>query len=309
MNSDSRIVRFVKSFVQWSLPAKLLVTAIVGLLGGGFLGYNAEYATYNYAIQYGFRTPIEGIPYLRAAVTFGSFFLLLSGVAVFVTVWLALHSIFAPRLIVRTFISKESRQRIIESPKIWNWVRKEVASVDQPSWAERVAGKTWLRTLIVATIFSTTISYAIYLARSSFEEHPPQAEVLALFLAVSVPYVFALTVALLRPKAIVRVASVATVAYFVGALIFLWIPPSHAKLLRHLGFGGGIPVRIELADDHTTIPIKGRDWLYLMSRTTDAYILFDKESREFVELPRSSTRRLYTKSDRGWWDYELPGHP
>ncbi|MFY1862145.1 hypothetical protein ACOTB5_29975 [Achromobacter xylosoxidans] len=91
MNSDSRIARFVKSFVQWSLPAKLLVTAIVGLLGGGFLGYNAEYATYNYAIQYGFRTPIEGIPYLRAAVTFGSFFLLLSGVAVFVTVWLVLH--------------------------------------------------------------------------------------------------------------------------------------------------------------------------------------------------------------------------
>ncbi|MFY2839383.1 hypothetical protein [Achromobacter xylosoxidans] len=306
MNSDSRIVRFVKSFVQWSLPAKLLVTAIVGLLGGGFLGYNAEYATYNYAIQYGFRTPIEGIPYLRAAVTFGSFFLLLSGVAVFVTVWLVLHSIFTPRLIVRTFISKESRQRIIESPKIWNWVRKEVASVDQPSWAERVAGKTWLRTLIVATIISTTISYSIYLARSSFEDHPPQAEVLALFLAVSVPYVFALTVALLRPKAIVRVASVATVAYFVGALIFLWIPSSHAKLLRHLGYGGGLPVKIELADDHTTIPTNNREWFYLMSRTTDAYILFDRESRIFVELPRSSTRRLYTKSDRGWWEYELP---
>ncbi|WP_238923775.1 hypothetical protein [Achromobacter ruhlandii] len=307
MNSDSRIVHFVKSFVQWSLPAKLLVTAIVGLLGGGFLGYNAEYATYNYAIQYGFRTPIEGIPYLRAAVTFGSFFLLLSGVAVFVTVWLVLHSIFTPRLIVRTFISKESRQRIIESPKIWNWVKKEVASVDQPSWAERVAGKTWLRTLIVAAVVSGALSCSVWLALSSFEGPSPSVDFLVLFLAVSVPYVFALTVALLRPKAIVRVASVATVAYFVGALIFLWIPPSHAKLLRHLGFGGGIPVRIELADDRTTIPIKGRDWLYLMSRTTDAYILFDEESREFVELPRSSTRRLYTKSDRRRLDYILPG--
>lgn len=309
MSADTRIVRFVKSFVQWSLPAKLLVTAIVGMLGGGFLGYNAEYATYNYAIQYGFRTPIEGIPYLRAAVTFGSFFLLLSGVAVFVAVWLFLKSIFTPRMILRTFVSKESRQRIIESPRVWNWIKKEVASVDQPSWAERVVGKTWLRTLMVATIFSATLSCSVWFVLSSLEEHPSSTEVLALFLAVSIPYVFALTVAVIKPEAIVRVASVATVAYFLGALIFLWIPSSHAKLLRHLGYGGGLPVRVELADDHTTIPINDREWFYLMSRTTDAYILFDRESRKFVELPRSSARRLYTKSDRGWWDYELPGHP
>jgi len=83
MFADSRLVSWARSALQWSLPIKLAVGAIVGLIGGGFLGYNAEYATYNYAIQYGVRAPIEGIPYLKAAVTFGSFFLLLTGSLVF----------------------------------------------------------------------------------------------------------------------------------------------------------------------------------------------------------------------------------
>ena len=37
-------------------------------------GWLAELATYSYAIKLGFRPPLEGVPYLKAIVTFGGFF-------------------------------------------------------------------------------------------------------------------------------------------------------------------------------------------------------------------------------------------
>lgn len=306
---DSRLVRVARSFAQWGLPLKLLMAAIIGIVGGGFLGYNAEYATYNYAIQYGFRVPIEGIPYLRAAVTFGSFFLLFSGSVVFFMVWLLLKSMFAPRIILQIALPEDILKKVPDSPRIWGWIKREIASLGQPTWAERVGGKTWPRAFVIAAILAAGLPYLSLAFLNSIADTPAPNDLRFTFISVLFPYIFALSIAVMRPNAIIGVASASTALYFVGALIFLWTPSSHAKLLRYLGYGGGLPVRIELADDRTTIPNDSKDTLYLMSRTTDAYILFDRQSDKFIELPRSSTRRLYTQANREWWNFGLPGNP
>jgi hypothetical protein len=57
-------------------PLKLLIGTVLGIaLGPGFVGLLSEYATYYYAIDLGIRPPLEGIPYLKSAVTAGSLLL------------------------------------------------------------------------------------------------------------------------------------------------------------------------------------------------------------------------------------------
>jgi len=306
MFADSRLVSWARSALQWSLPIKLAVGAIVGLIGGGFLGYNAEYATYNYAIQYGVRAPIEGIPYLKAAVTFGSFFLLLTGSLVFFVVWLALKILLTPRILLDIFISPASRQNILNSPAVWLWVKKEIEAIGQPTWTERVPGKSWPRALSISLVLALAFPYLAWAGVSAIAEHPAPAGALWGFYAILAPYIFALSFILMRPKAVVSVATAATAIYFVASMVLLWVPTSHAKFLRHLGYGGGLPVRVELADDRTMHPSNKRENLYLMSRTTEAYILFDGTSNEFMEIPRSSIRRLFTPVGRIPWMYQLP---
>lgn len=305
MVNDPAVVRFVKRILQWGLPAKLALTAVIGVISGGFLGHLAEYATYNYAIHYGFRAPIEGIPYLRAAVTFGSFFLLFTGAVVFAVVWLGLKSLLAPRIFMELFLPAETRNRLLASSWVWGWVKKEVEAIGQPTWAERVPGKTWPRAISIAIALSVSVPYICVVVLTLIADQPAPEGALAAFYAVLFPYIFALAIVLMKPKAIVGVASAATVAYFIAAVYFLWAPTSHAQMLRHLGYGGGLPVQIDF-DDGTTLPKNSREKIYLMSRTTEAYILFDPTSDRFLEFPRASVQQISTKSNRDKWDFRLP---
>lgn len=64
---------YFKDLWDWywalSFPIKILVTALVSSLGGGtYIAFTAEFASYLYALNLGFRPPFEGIPYLRVAV-------------------------------------------------------------------------------------------------------------------------------------------------------------------------------------------------------------------------------------------------
>lgn len=64
-------------FWSLSIPLRLLTGALVATIGGGYVGFLSEFAAYNYAIYYGFRPPLEGIPYLRVSVMVIAFLLYL----------------------------------------------------------------------------------------------------------------------------------------------------------------------------------------------------------------------------------------
>ena len=73
---QQRLQMLGKRILENAVPLKLAVGAILGIVTGpGLLGFLSEYATYRYSLYYGLRPPLEGIPYLRAAVTLGSFVL------------------------------------------------------------------------------------------------------------------------------------------------------------------------------------------------------------------------------------------
>ena len=80
----------VAPYLDLALAVKLAVGALIGLIAGpGLLGYVSEYATYWFAFHEGIRPPLEGIPYLRTAVTTSSFALALLSALAFIVALLA----------------------------------------------------------------------------------------------------------------------------------------------------------------------------------------------------------------------------
>jgi hypothetical protein len=74
-------------------PLRLAVGGFVTLVAGTWLGFVAEYAAYRWAIYYGMRPPLEGIPYLKVAVTGLSVCILFGGAIVYALVHLAASAI------------------------------------------------------------------------------------------------------------------------------------------------------------------------------------------------------------------------
>lgn len=81
----------VKNKIDQSIGYKLLISSFLGAVGGaGFMGFISEYATYIYALNYGIRLPVEGVPYLKIAITTSSFMLLFFSGLSFFAIYLVL---------------------------------------------------------------------------------------------------------------------------------------------------------------------------------------------------------------------------
>ena len=102
------------SYIKWlwakylglALPIRLLLGGVISGLGGsGLVGFLSEYAAYSYAVFYGIRPPLEGIPYLRVAVTTATLVVFMGSAALFLLVvafarFLILYGYHVVRLIL-----------------------------------------------------------------------------------------------------------------------------------------------------------------------------------------------------------------
>jgi len=69
----------------------------------------------------------------------------------------------------------------------------------------------------------------------------------------------------------------------------LFVPTKYALFLRWVGYGGGLPVRVDIRDDRLgSVTYDG----YLMLRTSDAVILFRDAEMRFFEFPNAHIRGL-----------------
>lgn len=269
-----------KAFLPWSIPLKLILSALAGVLGGaGLLGYLTEYATYNYAIHYGIRPPLEGIPYLRAAVAFGSLFLLLSGAIVFAAIVFVLRA-FAwyfdaiPRVAMSLpgLLGKNAQARELIYGNLLNSIR------GRPLW-QLLAACVALSALSVAAIFLLPEN----LLPSSDSSEKPKL-MLATFL-----YLLALLVTVARPSSIWWISILVVIAYLLVCIYLLFSPAKYSEFLRILGYGGGLTVSVELLD--STGPT-ATDKLQLMLRTNEAVILYDHPNGHFLEIPNDRVHRI-----------------
>lgn len=284
MITAQQLLERAKGVLPWSIPIKLMLSALLGILGGaGLLGYLSEYATYNYAIFYGFRPPLEGIPYLRPAVAFGSLFLLLSGALVFALIALAL----------RTFVWYfDALPRIASLPLRLLGARTERHEWRMGNLLNSIRRRpTWQVLLFSAMLPAAVIGLFAAMDVAIPRDRSVRAIDDAGFLVFMSVYLLAIALAVLRPNTIWWTAILVTVVYFGACVYLLFTPTKYSEFLRLLGYGGGISVRIELRDDKGGLN-SDAGVQQLMLRTTEAVILYDRSRGSFSEIPRDQVHRI-----------------
>jgi hypothetical protein len=274
------------SLAPWALPLKLILGAVLGALGGaGLLGVLSEYATYSYAVQYGFRPPLEGIPYLKATVTLASFLLLLTGALVF------LLSLLFVRSVVWS----------LEIPLTWATRLKGRATPGLTSAAQsfrtvsdRLARRpVWQVFMVALVISSMTGAFAFFeIAVLNDLGPPPKNSIDPVHASmVGALYGLVLTLVMVNRRAIWWLGGISTLAYFLVWIWMLFSPSWYASFLRTVGYGGGLPISIELREQTQESPLSNMK-CNLLLRTTEALLVSPIDSSEVVEIPRDQIRTV-----------------
>jgi hypothetical protein len=279
--SDQALLTNIRNALPWVLPFKLVLTAVLSVLGGaGLLGYLSEYATYSYAIHFGFRPPLEGIPYLKATIALGSVALLISGALFFafwifvmkLYVWQTEYFLSSALSMLKRVPNSEGLQRSFDFSNV---ISRLQAS---HKWKVALIGISgfaafWLIGYLAAhTLFASAGDFPIYFGLG-------MASV-----------AFMVIVALANPNVIWWLAGILTIGYFFLWLVALFTPTDYSVFLRVVGYGGGIPVNVELRD--SAQKNAKPETLYLMLRTTDALILLSESGTTFIEIPRDQIKRI-----------------
>ncbi len=268
--------RIGERIASWSFPIRLLIGVASILVGSGYLGLLSEFAAYSYAIHFGFRAPVEGLPYLRATVTLFSL-VLLSGA--FLTFLLA--------------------QGLISWAR--NWARKRRPSESaSPEPLERFlkglvfSGVSLLVTLPVLIVFWVRL---------------PGSAVAALIGVAWSAFLLLLGMISFRwPKFRYVFGTVLTALVLLVAPFLMFHAHYYAAFLRHTGYGGGLPVQLTVST--TVAPAEDTQIVSgaLMARTSSAVILYTSNGR-FVEYPIESVLAIAHDKDATWSSSKILPHP
>jgi hypothetical protein len=269
---------FVKQNVIWSLPIKFLLGAVLGALGGSsLLGILSEYATYFYAMSYGIRPPTEGVPYLKASVTLISLMLLISGALIY-----CMTTVLFKSFAKLTTLSGLTKNLLLQ--------KRLEKNFDRPVSDLRVlfADKSLLPVLGTAVLAAAMayglVKLLVFLGPVFI---PPEIiQPAAIGYAIFAFFAF---LTLIRPGTIVWVSLMTTAVYFMVWFVFLFTPAYYSNLLRFVGYGGGLPITVEMKEK-AQLPLDST--LYLIIRTTDAFIVLNESTHQFVEIPKEEVRTV-----------------
>lgn len=263
----------VKKWAFWSLPLKFLIAALAGAIGSsGLIGYLSEYGTYYYAVHYGFRPPLEGIPYLKPAVAFGSFVFLLTCSLLFGSVVLVIRSVLQ-------FIFSGYALKLFEI------IEFEAIAKRQRDFLKARTFKAFLwRGTLLSVISLLYLSVIIYLNDSTEEFWSWYGYyVPAILIALGVSY------SVFNPQAVWWFAVAFIVAYFLYVASLIFNPAKYAEALRFLGYGGGLNVRITTSGyGEKTETIAGG----LMIRSNESFIVYLSPDKGFLEIPIDQVRKI-----------------
>lgn len=276
-------VERLASLAPWTLSLKLIFGGLLGALGGAsFVGLLSEYATYSFSINYGFRPPLEGIPYLKATVTLGSFALLLTGAVVFLLSLLLVRSIIWSMESPMGWISRLLRHTTsIKRSPIENFQTVFVRLAQRPSWQV-------LAVAVVVGLATGSIAYVEcrLLTGTTLGQLNPHLASLSGFV-----YGIVLTVALAKRGAIWWLGGLATLGYFFAWIWVLFSPPWYAAFLRTVGYGGGLPITVEFREQATSTQSQQID-CFLLLRTTESMLVLSTSSDKVLEIPRDQIRTV-----------------
>jgi hypothetical protein len=292
MQLIERAITSLKRVSDWVWPVKFLVGAALGALaGGGLLSFLLETATHSYAISYGFRPPVEGLPYLRTLVSSGSVILLIAA-SIVATLVIGLLGGFV-RFMAR-----------IPSPK------ERFDPTTTPLW----------KAMLISIAYSLFVAGVLYLSQRynlpeskerpycmwpliSCDPDPTDVvEIVLLSLILNLP----LALVFFRPALSWVAAASFIVWYYFGLGANILPPDGYARLLRSTGFGGGVSVSVDfLAGDSGCIneSFSGN----LLLRTTETLILYDATCGKIAEVTARCVQRItYTSGGLSNLPHKLP---
>jgi hypothetical protein len=251
----------------WSLPLKFLLSAALGAFAGaGVLGFFVEYATHSFALSYGFRPPVEGIPYLQATVTGGSFILLVTGAFIAA----GLIALFQKR--VQQAKPSSASANTAESKREVNGLRAFAI----------LLGIVTVLLIAFAGIVIAVLTFACELHEfDSCRTLPRNKLIPGLAGAITGSVISALVS--WRPRLVWWLSLGAVSVYYLVVVLLLFSPTKYAAFLRYTGFGGGLPVKVEV-ETKGDLPNMEFD-THLMLRTSQTLIIYSKATQRFQEYP------------------------
>ena len=312
-------------YTTLSLPIKLLVGGAFSALGGaGVVGLLSEYAAYTYSLYYNVRPPLEGVPFLRVAVTTLTLLLYAGSAFAFCAIVLCARLLlwYAYRLL---YIVLEFPRDSVETIKDLRtvrplyvrirWLRMKVRflrpllrsknlTVPTPQeFVSRHIAPLKLRSILLASAILGAVAglgFAWFSYTGNLRSSLEKGASVALLASIAV-------LLLWSPKLITLVASVGTLVFFALAPLSLFHAPSYAGLLRAIGYGGGLEVNVRLLSEEGELVNPQRGYMFL--RTSEALLLYEPEVKNVFELPLQKVGSIeYVSSASSNESWRLPGH-
>lgn len=259
-----------------SIQVRILLSVTVAILvGSGALGVISEFATYSYAIAYGFRPPVEGIPYLQATVMLLSIIILVGGMAGVAIVYSLAKMMVIP----------------FEAPKyVFSKIRRLPTEMSVVDVLERMRERP-TKHVVGMSAFSSTLAGGLFtVAFWVGGEINAWWQSVALFLGVTGGAFFMYIMAF-RPRYVKYFAGGGALVIGVAVLVLMFHAETYGTFLRLSGFGGGKQVTVyhhDVARDDPAERIEGG----LLLRTSTFVILYKPREKEIVEVPMSRLRKI-----------------
>jgi hypothetical protein len=259
---------------ELSLPIRLLSGAVISLLAGTGLGFFAEYAGYRWALYYGIRPPLEGIPFLRVTVTALTVTLLVGGAALFMLVQAA------SSWILRTLENYISQAVTIE--RVINAILPSLEHRNVVTAAVEVFRSIRLLPALISALgLGASVAITFHVAESSgipTEIRPALAVLLGIIFVV-------LFLLAWNPDSKIGISLGAVASFVFAGPFLLFNVDVYGELLRTLGYGGGLEVRIALAEEEAGIGQKAVIQGSLLLRTNQVVLVYQQAENRVREIP------------------------
>lgn len=285
-----------EKYIGLALPLKLILGALVGIiLGPGLIGFLSEYATYNYAIQLGIRPPLEGIPYLKTAVTAGSLFLTIVVAVIF------LISRFIASAIAEQLASYLRQISGLVNSALSLIRRITFGLVEVPRFEHREAiSKIMSFSPKLAILFSFIVAIGFFLGVYIFFRIEGDTDALRNGIFAGT-YILIALLTTWSKKAVWWVSISSAILFYAFSFILLFNVNYYSEFLRFVGYGGGSKVTVSFKEDESI-----SNEYYMLLRTTESLICMSNNSTVITEIPIEKVHKVSYKISGQGSEYKLP---
>lgn len=272
----NRLIDIIKKAVPFTFPMKLVIGYLITALGSAsVIGFLSEFATYTYAVDNGFRLPVEGIPYLKPTISFISLIIIFTSTFAFAVAY----------IFVRTsaFILN-SPEYIIKIPiNIIKKVLKRDSNIRlniQETLNDVGATKALIITMIASSL-ATMMLYYLFRATNTINHWWIYC---IFFMAIFSTYLSAFN------KLYVKyIASTISALSVIVVIALMFNPSVYSKFLFSTGFGGAIPTTL-YTDSESEKTISGN----LLIKSNETYFLKNIDN-SIIEYPTKNVIKVVYK--------------